>query len=87
MTSNIFQEKASNPKEDFLVEFNSPVDEEVCFVWMLLVDGSLNIKGRGATIVLEGLGNIMIKSLKNLNSGPTTIRPSVKPSYLVWSSP
>jgi hypothetical protein len=50
---------------DFLVEFTSPIQEEVPHVWLLLVDGSSNLKGSGAGVVLEGHNDLLIeKSLR-----------------------
>jgi len=39
---------------DFVVEFTSPAQQVAPFVWLLLVDGSSNLKGSGAGIILEG---------------------------------
>lgn len=33
--------------DDFVVEYSSPSNEEVPFVWILSVDGSSNLKGSG----------------------------------------
>lgn len=66
MTSNMSQEGASGSK--FCIFFGGiqlAVDEEPPSEWMLLDDGTSNIKGSGTEIVLQGLGNIFIEqSLK-----------------------
>lgn len=50
---------------DFVVEFTSPIQESLPHVWLLSVDGSSNIKGSGAGIILEGPGDLLIEqSLK-----------------------
>jgi len=46
---------------DFVVEFTSPAQYVAPFVWLLLVDGSSNLKGSGAGIILEGPGDILIE--------------------------
>jgi len=46
---------------DFLVELSSPLHEETPRVWILSVDGSSNLKGSGAKIVLEGLSDLLIE--------------------------
>jgi len=54
--------------DDFVMEFTSPTQNVAPFVWLLSVDGSSNLKGSGAGVILEGL-----------SSRPTTIRWSMKP--------
>ncbi|XP_039687900.1 uncharacterized protein [Medicago truncatula] len=50
---------------DFMVEFSSPIETTTPLVWTLSVDGSSNLKGSGAGIVLEGPGDLLIEqSLK-----------------------
>ena len=50
---------------DFLVELTSLIQETVSFVWLLSVDGSSNLKGSGAGIILEGPDDLLIEqSLK-----------------------
>lgn len=44
-----------------MAEFNSPVDIEAPLECTLLVDRALNVKGSGAWIVLEDLGDILIE--------------------------
>lgn len=46
---------------DFVVELTSPSQEEVSFVWLLSVDGSSNLKGSGAGVILEGPDDIIIE--------------------------
>jgi len=46
---------------DFVVELTSPIQEETPHVWLLSVDGSSNVKGSGAEIVLEGSGDLLIE--------------------------
>jgi hypothetical protein len=47
---------------DFFVELTSPIqDEEVPHVWLLSVDGSSNLKGSGAGVVLEGPNDLLIE--------------------------
>jgi hypothetical protein len=46
---------------DFVVEFTSPVQEAVPYAWLLSVDGSSNLKGSGAGVVLEGPNNLLIE--------------------------
>ena len=46
---------------DFVVEFTSLIQNIAPFVWLLSVDGSSNLKGSGAGIVLEGPGDILIE--------------------------
>jgi len=50
---------------DFLVELTLPIQEEAPHVLLLSVDGSSNLIGSGAGIVLEGPGDLFIEqSLK-----------------------
>ena len=53
----------SQVRADFVVEFISPVQSVAPFVWLLSVDGSPNLKGSGAGIILEGPGDILIEKL------------------------
>ena len=46
---------------DFVVEFTSPAHNVAPFVWLLSVDGSSNLKGSGAGIILEGPGDVLIE--------------------------
>jgi ribonuclease HI len=46
---------------DFVVELSSPAQEKAPFVWLLSVDGSSNLKGSGAGVVLEGPDDILIE--------------------------
>jgi len=46
---------------DFVMEFTSPAQNVALFVWLLSVDGSSNLKGSGAGIILEGPGDILIE--------------------------
>jgi ribonuclease HI len=46
---------------DFVVELTSPILEQAPFVWLLSVDGSSNLKGSGAGVVLEGPDDILIE--------------------------
>ena len=46
--------------EDFMVEFSSPLVSDSPARWILSVDRSSNLKGRGASIVLEGPGDIIL---------------------------
>lgn len=46
---------------DFVVELSSPAQEKAPFVWLLSVDGSSNLRGSGAGVVLEGPDNILIE--------------------------
>jgi ribonuclease HI len=46
---------------DFVVELTSPAQEHPHFVWLLSVDGSYNLKGSGAGIILEGPDDILIE--------------------------
>jgi len=46
---------------DFVVELTSPIQEETPHVWLLSVDGSSNLKGSGAGIILEGPGDLLIE--------------------------
>ena len=46
---------------DFVVEFSSPIQEEVPYVWLLSVDGSSNLKGSRAGVVLEGPNDLLIE--------------------------
>jgi ribonuclease HI len=46
---------------DFVVELASPVEEQPPFVWLLSVDGSSNLKGSGAGVILEGPDDVLIE--------------------------
>lgn len=46
---------------DFLVEFTSPIIETDPHVWMLYAEGSSNLKGSGAWVVLEGPSDLIIE--------------------------
>jgi len=46
---------------DFVVEFTSPAQNVAPFVWLLSVDGSSNLKGSGAGIILESPGDVLIE--------------------------
>lgn len=46
---------------DFLNELSAPVSKESSYKWILYVDGSSNIKGSGAWIVLEGPDDLMLE--------------------------
>lgn len=46
---------------DFVVELTSPSGEATPHVWLLSVDGSSNLKGSGAGVVLEGPGDFLIE--------------------------
>jgi ribonuclease HI len=46
---------------DFVVEFTLPAQGETHFVWLLSVDGSSNLKGSGAGVILEGPNDILIE--------------------------
>jgi len=46
---------------NFVVELTSLILEEVPYVWLLSVDGSSNLKGSGADIVLEGPNDFLIE--------------------------
>jgi hypothetical protein len=46
---------------DFVVEFTLPAQSETPFVWLLSVDGSSNLKGSGAGVILEGPNDILVE--------------------------
>jgi len=46
---------------DFVAKFTSPAQHVAPFMWLLLVDGSSNLKGSGAGIILEGPGDVLIE--------------------------
>lgn len=46
---------------DFLVEFNTPLEVSSLFLWTLSIDGSSNLKGSGAGIVLEGPNEVLLE--------------------------
>jgi len=46
---------------DFVVEFTSPVQDEIPYLWLLSIDGSSNLKGSGAGVVLEGPNDPLIE--------------------------
>lgn len=52
----------SHALADFVVELNSPVEEEPPLEWALSVDNAYNVKGRGARIMLEGLRDIFFEN-------------------------
>lgn len=72
---------------DFLEEFSFPVDDESPLELALYVDGSSNVKGSGARIVLEGPNNIFIEQMLSSSSLPTIIRQSTRLLLLAWFSP
>lgn len=46
---------------NFLNELIAPFSEELSCKWILLVDGSSNLKGNGVGILLEGSGDLMLE--------------------------
>ena len=46
---------------DFLVELSASASEESSSRWTPFVDGSFNLKGSGAEIVLEGPGDLILE--------------------------
>lgn len=46
---------------DFVVELTSPLENLTPYVWLLSVNGSSNLKGSGAVIVLEGPSDLLIE--------------------------
>lgn len=45
---------------DFLIELILTTPEEIPEQWILLVDGSSNLKGRGTRTVIEGPGALIL---------------------------
>ncbi|MCI47478.1 gag-pol polyprotein, partial [Trifolium medium] len=46
---------------DFVVELSSPAGETSSQAWILSVDGTSNLRGSGAGVVLEGPDGVLIE--------------------------
>lgn len=65
---------------DFLAKFTSLVGEEAPHMWMISVNGALNLKGSHIIMVLEGSNNLLMEQYLRFEFKAKTTKLNIKSS-------